>query len=186
MSLSAVLLCGGESHRMHRDKATIEWRHQPLWERQMQTLRELQPEAIFLSARSDPDWRPSDVTLVLDVPDSRGPRAGILAVLAACVTDHLVVLAIDLPFITSSFLRSMLQRVRGGVGLVPKIGEEFEPVAAIYPRGSIDAFKRAGSSLQPLVRELVDDGLLDVLEVAASDRQLFRNINEPADLLQYA
>src|SRR5436305_9892616 len=64
MSLSAVLLCGGESHRMHRDKATIEWRHQPLWERQMQTLRELQPEAIFLSARSDPDWRPSDVTLV--------------------------------------------------------------------------------------------------------------------------
>jgi len=31
MTLSAVLLAGGESTRMGRDKATLEWRGLPFW-----------------------------------------------------------------------------------------------------------------------------------------------------------
>src|SRR4051794_12428711 len=63
VSFSAVLLCGGESRRMGRDKATVAWNGAPLWQSQLATLRALQPATIFLSAREEKPWRPPDVKL---------------------------------------------------------------------------------------------------------------------------
>ncbi|HEY2139818.1 MAG TPA: nucleotidyltransferase family protein, partial [Chthoniobacterales bacterium] len=50
-TLSAVLLAGGESRRMGRDKATIQFNGCPLWERQLEIVRALNPDTIFVSAR---------------------------------------------------------------------------------------------------------------------------------------
>src|SRR4029077_13783233 len=58
MTFSAVLLAGGESRRMGTDKATFLFRGKPLWQVQLETLRKLRPAEIFLSARTDPSWRP--------------------------------------------------------------------------------------------------------------------------------
>ena len=41
MNLSAVLLAGGESRRMGQDKATLEFRGGPLWQRQLELLDQL-------------------------------------------------------------------------------------------------------------------------------------------------
>ena len=79
MDLSAVLLAGGESRRMGTDKATILFRGKPLWQIQLETLRNLRPAEIFLSVRMDPLWRPRDVQFIADVPPSRGPLSGIAA-----------------------------------------------------------------------------------------------------------
>src|SRR3982074_1803993 len=100
MRISAVLLAGGESRRMGCDKATLYWRGRPLWEWQIEKLRALRPETILLSARSDVAWRPADVELVLDAPPSRGPLSGLAAVLNSIETEHLIALAVDMPFIT--------------------------------------------------------------------------------------
>src|SRR5262249_31891495 len=79
MTFSAVLLAGGESRRMGRDKATILFRGKPLWEVQLEKLKKLAPKEIFVSARVDPPWRPNDVLFVADVPPSRGPLSGLAA-----------------------------------------------------------------------------------------------------------
>jgi molybdopterin-guanine dinucleotide biosynthesis protein A len=184
MSFSAVLLCGGESQRMGRDKSLVEWNGTPLWQLQLEKLRALLPREIFLSARNDKPWRPRDVTLVLDAePASCGPRGGIAAALRICQSDHLLVLAIDLPLIHVGYLKSMLQRIARGVGVVPVSDGRFEPVAAIYPRGVVDAFSRHAESLQTLLRELIDRGCMTAVGVQPRDRELFRNVNEPADLI---
>ena len=41
MTISAVLLAGGESKRMGCDKAALAWRGRPLWEWQIEKLRVL-------------------------------------------------------------------------------------------------------------------------------------------------
>ena len=79
LSLSAVLLAGGESRRMGTDKATFLFRGKPLWQVQLETLRRLRPAEIFLSARTDPSWRPDDVQFIADIPPSCGPLSGIAA-----------------------------------------------------------------------------------------------------------
>ena len=61
MRISAVLVAGGESRRMGRNKATLHFRNAPLWQFQLDTLRKLKPEQLLVSAQIDPLWRPMDV-----------------------------------------------------------------------------------------------------------------------------
>ncbi|MEP6699521.1 MAG: NTP transferase domain-containing protein, partial [Verrucomicrobiota bacterium] len=90
MKFSAVLLAGGESRRMGRDKTTIIFDGQPLWLRQLEVLRGLHPEKIFVSARTDPPWRPIEIELLLDEPPSRGPLSGLTRALQFMPTSHLI------------------------------------------------------------------------------------------------
>ncbi|MFL6543508.1 MAG: molybdenum cofactor guanylyltransferase [Chthoniobacterales bacterium] len=182
MNFSAVLLCGGQSRRMRRDKALVEWNDVALWQTQLATLRGLQPKTTFLSAREDKPWRPPDVKLVLDGADPRGPISGITAVLRACETTHLVVLAIDLPLMTSAYLRRMIGHASPACGIVPRIADRFEPACAIYPRQCVEAFDRGAASLQVLIAELIARGYIEALDVQPDERDLFKNVNEPSDL----
>src|SRR5947209_5356633 len=102
--ISVVLLTGGESRRMGKDKATLLFRNKPLWQIQLDLLRKLQPAEIFLSARSDPAWRPNDLQFVADAPPSRGPLSGLTATLARTRTSHLLALAVDMPFMSEKYL----------------------------------------------------------------------------------
>ena len=90
MTISAVLLAGGKSRRMGQDKAKLIFRGQPLWQIQLDLLRKLEPEEIFVSARTDPAWRPLGVQFVSDEAPSRGPLSGLSATLARIRTDHLL------------------------------------------------------------------------------------------------
>jgi len=127
-----VLLVGGESRRMGTDKATFLFHGKPLWQVQLETLRKLRPAEIFLSARTDPSWRPNDVQFVADIPPSRGPLSGVAASLTKIHTAHLLALAIDMPsFMTENYLRSMCDAIERGRGVIAKIGNRAEPLAAV-------------------------------------------------------
>jgi molybdenum cofactor guanylyltransferase len=184
--MSAVLLAGGESRRMGRDKATLQFRGRPLWQIQFELLRKLQPSEIFISARTDPSWRPKDVQFVADFPPSRGPLSGLAASLAQMHTTHLLALAIDMPFMTEDSLLSLCDYIEPGCGVVPKIDNRAEPLTAIYPREAEIDFRRALAgadfSLQSLTRRLVEAGTLRAIHVTEQDKGFFLNVNEPADL----
>jgi molybdenum cofactor guanylyltransferase len=186
MNISAVLLAGGESSRMGRDKATVLFRGKPLWQIQLELLRRLQPSEILVSAKTDPPWRPDDVQFVVDDPPSRGPLSGLAASLVKMRTAHLLALAVDMPFMTENFLRHLCKQIEPRVGVVPKIDNRSEPLAAIYHReAEIDfrnALAGADFSLQIIVRHLLEAGKLREISITEQEKKLFRNVNEPADL----
>ncbi|MFZ1219049.1 MAG: molybdenum cofactor guanylyltransferase [Chthoniobacterales bacterium] len=186
MTFSALLLAGGESRRMGRDKATMDFDGQPLWKRQLKTLQTLDPEKIFVSARTPPSWLPDEVGLLLDDPPSRGPISGLTKALAAIATTHLVVLAADMPFMVAGELRYLLKLATGGRGVVPIIEERAEPLAAIYPAQAAEDFQAAVAghdfSLQPLVRRLVAENKMTPYAVPDSRTHFYESVNEPGDL----
>lgn len=168
------------------DKATIEMGGRPLWERQLELLRALRPEKIFVSARSAPAWLPDVVELLIDDPPSRGPLSGLTKGLMAMHTTHLLALAVDMPFVTAGELGNLLERAREGRGVVPTIAERAEPLAAIYPAeaGTDLHAALAGSdfSLQTLVRTLAATGKITLWPVATQAVNFYRSVNEPSDL----
>ena len=186
MNISAVLLAGGQSRRMGRDKATILFRGKPLWQIQLDLLRELQPEEILVAARTDPAWRPRDVTFVPDEPPSRGPLSGLTATLARMRSSHLLVLAIDMPFMNEDHLRYLSDEIEPGRGVLTMIGGRPEPLAAIYPVEAridfINALSGTDFSMQTLTAQLVEMGRLRATPVSEEEQLFYRNLNEPDDL----
>jgi molybdenum cofactor guanylyltransferase len=185
MNISAVLLVGGESRRMGQDKATLIFRGKPLWQIQLDLLRTLQPEEIFISARVDPPWRPSGVQFVSDEPPSRGPLSGLSATLARISTDYLLALAIDMPLMSENYLRLICNLIEPGRGVLPMIGNCAEPLVAIYPKSAgtdfIVALSGSDFSLQSLTKKLVEAGKLSLLNVLEEEGKFFRNLNNLSD-----
>jgi molybdenum cofactor guanylyltransferase len=186
MNITAVLLAGGESRRMGKDKATLLFRGKPLWQIQLELLRKLAPTEIFVSARTDPPWRPVDAQFVADDPPSRGPLSGLAASLPKMRTKHLLALAIDMPFITEKYLKFLCNQIEPRRGVIAKIEDRFEPLAAIYPQEVLADFHSALSStdfsLQTVASRLVAAGKLQVTPVTPQEREFFLNLNELSDV----
>ena len=185
MKFSAVLLAGGESRRMGEDKATIRFRKDLLWQIQLDLLRKLQPSELFVSAQIDPSWRPMDVQFIADDPPSRGPLSGIAAALACTTADHLLVLGIDMPFMTANYLRALCEQTQPGCGVVPVIESRAEPLAAVYPRevchDVVATLSGNDFSLQSLISKLIAANKLEPVQVSKEEKALFHNLNEPRD-----
>jgi molybdopterin-guanine dinucleotide biosynthesis protein A len=188
MTLTAVLLAGGESRRMGRDKATIVFQGQPLWQRQLELLRSLGPEQVFVSVRDQPSWSPIDAELLFDEPPARGPLNGLTRALDRMQTSHLIVLAVDMPFMTGDQMAMLWSLAKIGCGVLPTMLDRAEPLAAIYPREALSDFSAALAaddfSLQRVSRNLVQSGKLSVFHVPAAHAELYRSVNEPDDLAQ--
>jgi molybdopterin-guanine dinucleotide biosynthesis protein A len=91
-----------------------------------------------------------------------------------------------MPFMTEDYLRSICDAIEPGRGVVAKIDNRAEPLAAVYPREAEIDFRTAlaGSdfSLQNVVHHLVTCGKLLEISVAKRDRRLFRNLNNVFDV----
>lgn len=171
---------------MGEDKATLLFRGKPLWQIQLELLRKLAPTELFVSARTDPAWRPADAQFVADDPPSRGPLSGLAASLAKMRTKHLLALAIDMPFVSEKYLTFLCSQIEPRRGVIAKIEDRFEPLAAIYPREALANVQSALSgedfSLQTVAGCLAAAARLQVIPVTSQEREFFLNFNELSDL----
>jgi molybdopterin-guanine dinucleotide biosynthesis protein A len=183
MTTTAVLFVGGESRRMGADKASLTIAGEPLWRRQLELLRKLRAEELWISARVRPEWCPAEMDVVLDEAPSRGPLSGLAAALKKLRTSHLLALAIDLPNMTADHLDKLRALAEPGCGVIPVNGTFFEPLVAIYPVETRMAAisSPADASLQRLARDLVREKRAKPYAVLPEERTLYHNWNTPAD-----
>ena len=174
---------------MRRDKRllVVDWKGEPvpLWKRQLNVLRELVPLELLVSGSADLEY-PSDIRVVPDRIENGGPLAGILSCLEVAQSRLLLVLAVDLPSMSSNYLRSLVQASAPGCGVVPAIEQELESVAAVYPveaaTVALTCLQEGKRSVQSFARHLEQNGLASIQKVAPGDVALFRNWNSPEDL----
>ncbi len=182
--ISAALLAGGKSSRMGRDKNLVEIDGRPLWHRQTALLARLSRD-VMIAAPVRPAWLPSGTRWIADALPDQGPLGGLAAILAAAAHPRVLVLAVDLPGMTSTYLQALLAHSTPACGVVPIIDGLFQPLSAVYPRAARAAaaahLERPDKSLQPLLRELIAAGKMRALPVAVADIPEFRNLNTAQD-----
>ena len=187
---AAVLLAGGRSRRMGRDKALLPLADgQVLWQRQLAVLASLRPAELFISG-PEREGLPASVTRLEDATPGLGPLGGIAAALSAMRSTRLVVLAVDLPWMTAGFLGRLLgddPDASAPRGRVPQMDDGFfEPLAAVYPRDALvmanEQLRTADRSLQSFVRRLVEARLVAAYPITDDERPLFANWNRPEDV----
>lgn len=191
---TALLMAGGESRRMGCDKATLTLGGEPLWRRQIRTLREAGAREIMI-ARGALEPLGTGEPGLIHVPDARpgcGPLGGLAAAFQRASTRRLLVLAVDLPLMPAWFLREMMAMTgddERGRGVVPVLDGHWEPLAAVYMTAPGECFaagalRDGNRSLQHLVQELKNYEFMREFAVLEENRAFFQNVNTPEDLAE--
>jgi molybdopterin-guanine dinucleotide biosynthesis protein A len=184
--LTGVVLAGGRSRRMERDKAFLTVEGVTLVRRQAALLVAVGCSEVLISGRPGVDYGVPGTRIVLDPGKERGPLGGLVAALRTMKHERLVVLAVDLPHMTVDFLQRAIAAGTADVSVVPHGEHGFEPLAACYARSLRSPAEAALSggrlSLQALMADAEVSGLVKRLPLSPVDERLFENWNSPEDV----
>jgi molybdenum cofactor guanylyltransferase len=186
---SGVVLAGGRSLRMGRDKLPLKIGGVSLLEHVVNVLASRCAEVIVVGGGDVP----RDVT-GQRVPDLRpgreGPLAGMEAGLSAARHPIVFVAAGDMPFVPGAMVDFLLGRLaqRGLSAVLPRHGGRPQPLCAAYDRAILPRLASALDAGMRSVRDLLGD--LEEIEYIETgelrrfgDPDLFlMNVNSPADL----
>ena len=114
MSISAIyglVLAGGASKRMQRDKAALKYQGKTQLERAFE-LASRHADKVFVSLRADQtsDSLRAQRPMIVDLGEGEGPIVGIRSALAAHPEAAWLVLACDLPFLSDIAIEGLLRR----------------------------------------------------------------------------
>jgi len=182
-ALHGLVLAGGASRRMGRDKAALAYHGRP----QLEWARELLSRhcaQVFTSIRADQQDDPvrRGVPVIVDTQDGIGPIAGIAAAQAQWPEHAWLVLACDLPFVDDACIANLVSR-RDGRPVVAYASSHDrlpEPLCAIYEPASRAGVLAAIESGRNCPRKFILGSgveLLEQLDPAALD-----NVNTPDEL----
>ncbi len=183
--LQGLVLAGGRSQRMGRDKAALEYSGRSQLERAFALLDPLVARC-FVSVRADQQSDPLRARFpqVVDaVPGVDGPTAGILSALQAHPGSAWLVLACDLPFLDAGTLQHLIARrdpTRAATAFRSSHDGLPEPLCAIFEPASRVALEQfvAGGRNCPRKFLIQSDALL--LEQPRSEA--LDNVNTPREL----
>jgi len=127
-----------------------------------------------------PEWYERlDVPLVADLVPDKGAPGGVVTGLAVAATQWVIIIACDMPFVTSQMLVQLQARRHAGADAVCFTrGGQLEPLLGIYRRElCFDWAPRLEGN--PSLRELVSSVRLDTIEV--DDPARLMSMNSPDD-----
>lgn len=186
--VTGFILAGGKSTRMGRDKAFLPWEDETLLSHACKLAGAVAAEVRIVG---DAKKFAGFGSVVEDVYRDRGPLAGIHAALTNSATELNLLLAGDLPFISTEFLQYLVAQAResSAVVTVPQANERWQPLCAVYRREfaavADHALRDGNNKIDPLFAK-VTTRVIDETELARAgfSHRLFRNLNTPGDLEQ--
>lgn len=188
MQVSAVILAGGRSRRMGRDKAWLRFEGKSLLERAVETVRTLGLEEIFISGRGDQDYSAFQCPVLLDAESGLGPISGIEAAMRETHSGLLLVLPVDLPRMRPDCLQKLLHACAPLTGAVPELRGQIEPLVAVYPKRSheqlITNIARGQYAITQFASDCLRKQAVRVFQVPTSDAACFANCNTPEDFVR--
>jgi molybdopterin-guanine dinucleotide biosynthesis protein A len=180
------VVAGGRSLRMGRDKALLPWAGSTLLDDAVARVRLACPDVRILCGPV-PRYADRGVPLVTDRIDGAGPLAGLEAALVAAGDWPVLLLGVDLPFVTAATLAFLLGELEGADAVVPAPEQMPQPLCAAYAPSCLPAVQARLAAGERRMTSFWPD--VDVRRLPSSDfkalgdpRDLFRNLNTPEDL----
>ncbi len=185
MRRGAVVLCGGRSTRMGRDKATLPFGEETLLQRIVATLHALVQDIVVVGhgGQALPPL-PEGVRVAHDLVDDQGPLGGLQAALRETQSDAVYVTGCDVPFLQPAFVRLLFDALGTAQIAVADEGGFTHPLAAVYRPAVLPVIDRllAAERRRPVfLFEEVETVRVGVERLRAADPELrsLENVNTP-------
>ncbi|WP_407411010.1 molybdenum cofactor guanylyltransferase [Methanobrevibacter sp.] len=197
---SCIILCGGQSRRMGRDKGSMVIQNKPMIKHILSTLNhEINEVVIVLNNRERIDRysefiNPTDyaytITFVEDEIKNKGPMPGIMTGLSHIKGEYALILPCDSPYVSKKYINTIFSEIDERYqAVVPYHDEEnklktSEPLHSIYDKRVI-----------PVIENLVNEDVLHIKGLISKidtkfvlidnkkiEKKEFRNLNRLTDV----
>jgi molybdopterin-guanine dinucleotide biosynthesis protein A len=191
VSLTAIVLAGGQSSRMGQDKALIALQGVPLLRQVCEVALSCTSEVCVITPWPERYQAilPDACRIIREVSlpgetEPHGPLIGFAQGLAQVETDWVLLLACDLPQLQVEVLQHWVTELEKtaeeAIALLPRQTKGWEPLCGFYRRQCLprltEFINEGGRSFQRWLAQH------PVQELPVSDSQLLFNCNTPADL----
>ena len=143
MAVSSIILAGGKSSRLGREKHAEVIAGKSLIERVISRLQPLSTEILLVISQSQSEISFSlpEVKTLVDIYPRKGSLGGIYTGLVNSTHTNNIVVACDMPFLNPDLLGYMIDLSPDFDIVIPRIGTELEPLHAVYSKNCIAPMK---------------------------------------------
>ena len=188
--VSGIVLAGGKSRRLGRDKAVEPLGGEPLITRVLARLSRIAEHAVVVvneAARASVLPLGDSARAAVDLYPDSGSLGGIFTGLTAADAEWGVVVACDMPFLSVGLLEHMLTLRSGHDAVVPVLEGRPEPTHAIYSKACLPHIERRLQASDLKIARFFDDVRVSYLPENEVDRWdpdhlSFFNVNTQEDL----
>lgn len=189
MVTTGIILAGGRSSRMGEEKALLATGEETLAGQAIKTLTPLCAEIVISTNRPDL-FSSFNYRTVTDFTANLGPLAGIASALEQSETDVNIVIAVDMPGITTRFLSHLLDCFPGHRGVVAVSDKGLiQPLCGVYSASLLPEIKELLKSNRLAAAAVTDlPGVLKVHimpETPGYSKEMFANLNTPEDIKRW-
>ena len=136
-TVCGIILAGGMSRRLGRNKAVEEFNGSPLISHVIDRISSITNETIIVvnnQERASQLPLPDSAKVAVDIYPDKGSLGGIFTGLSASESHWGIVVACDMPFLNTQLLEHMLSLRNGSYAIVPVLSNRPEPINAIYSK----------------------------------------------------
>jgi molybdopterin-guanine dinucleotide biosynthesis protein A len=181
--VAGIILAGGKSRRMGREKPLLELGGQPIISRVVGALKEAFAEVVVVTNKPAAyDWL--GLPMIRDVVPDMGPLGGIHAGLLAITRPRAVVVAADMPFLQTCALHRLASLGDHHQMVIPYWRGYPEHLHALYPRTclpQIEACLEAGERRIAVLTEQVPHLTIPAEKLTPFPHEVFFNMNTLED-----
>lgn len=181
---AAIILAGGKSSRMGRDKSLLAADSLPLIGKIVCQLKDHFPE-IIIGANDVEKYRFLNLPVITDLEEGKGPLMGIYSTLLSSKHEINFVVACDIPDLNMKYVKELIRQAKDYQIVVPtwKDGKH-EPLFAVYTKSILNNVKNLLDAGQRKISLLFE--LVDVKYVPLPDEMnWYKNLNTMEDYKKY-
>lgn len=130
MNSSAIVLCGGRSSRMGRDKAALPFGSDTLLTRAVRAVHAVTGDVVVVGDTLQA--MPEGVRIVRDPVAGLGPLAGLATGLASVTAARALLVACDMPLLVPALLQRLLDLAGDADACVPLVDDSAMTTCAVY------------------------------------------------------
>jgi molybdopterin-guanine dinucleotide biosynthesis protein A len=181
---TAIIMAGGESQRMGRDKAKVILGEKTLLQTVAATMQRLFPRVIVSVRRPRAE---TELPQVCDEQPDGGPLAGLVASLGQITTPWAFMVACDMPFVVPEVVELLAAYRSGHQAVVPVVHGHPQPLAAFYAASCLVPLRASLSGQQKGLRAALQQldvryvGEAEMLKVDPHLRSFF-DLDTPQDV----
>lgn len=194
VALGCVIIAGGKARRFGSDKRRLRlWgEHGPTLLEHTLAVAQTVCDHVVISLNDPTEWLELSVPLVQDAVPDAGPLAGIVAGMSQLATEWTLVLAADLPLLSTELLHELIALPRHGLAVVPQRHADsqqqggWEPLCAIYQQACLPHFEQALATGHYRLTQLIEQFQPQIWPIASTSPwyQHLHNLNRLDDLHQ--